>query len=155
MKITILLLLALCLPALARLGESNVEIRQRYGPVLKRIEQGTNTWMGCYMFKEYTVGVVFKNNVSQCEILQPVEQRKFTDDEADALLAGIAGKGKWIKDSGIMFMKQAWTNPEIRAKAEVEDKPLGASVLTVMSIEFINDADEKQKAEDKKKAEGF
>jgi hypothetical protein len=52
-------------------------------------------------------------------------------------------------------MKQAWTNPEIRAKAEVEDKPLGASVLTVMSIEFINDADEKQKAEDKKKAEGF
>lgn len=156
---TMIIILAWALgivPAWARLGETNVQIRQRYGPVQSRDELGTNAWQGHYLFKEYRVMVRFRDNVSECEVIQPLESRKFSDAERDSLLAAIGGNGDWKKDTGeVDVMKEFWVNRSTQAQALVSDELLGASTLIVSSKEYAATLNKQYKEGEKKKAEGF
>ena len=144
------------LSSLAKLGESNVQIAARYGAVLSRTEIGTNEWMGLYTFKEYHIGVTYYTNTCVMEMVQPIEARRFSDTERDALMKNIGGAGDWVKDgSTVEIMADAWINTTTKAHARVESKIMGPDSLMIMSPVFIAHENEKKAAEDKKKAEGF
>jgi hypothetical protein len=156
MKTTLLILLASCACACARLGESNVEIMKRYGAVEQRSATGTNSWRGDYTFKEYNVVVFFRDNISECEVIRPIEERKFADAERDALMNGIAGNDQWASDkSTFSFMSAVWINKQTKAVAYVKDEILKPSVLVVSSHSHAIRLQEEQKQKEKSKAEGF
>jgi hypothetical protein len=151
----IVILVASALAAFARLGESNVQIKQRYGAVVSRTESGTNEWEAAYLFKEYKIMVIYYTNTCVAEVVTPIESRKFSDDERDALMKSIGGEGKWLKDSSSGFMNESWLNMDSKARAQVEDKFISGSQLTVVSPIFIDRASAEAKKKEKEKAEGF
>jgi hypothetical protein len=150
------LLLASCIAASARLGESNVEVAARYGAVQKRVNQGTNTWLGYYVFKEYNVLVSFRDNKSEVETIRPITARKFSDDERDALIKNIGGDGDWVEDnSHFEFMAKTWVNTKTKALAYVKDDILEPSTLFIMTRDYVSRENAKEQENDKAKADGF
>jgi len=140
----------------ARIGESNIEIKQRYGGVQTRTATGTNTWTGAYVFKEYFVMVYFLDNKSEAETIKPIEARKISDDEREALLKSIAPGGEWKKDdSQFNFMASIWINATAHAVAYQKDSIRDSSTLIVTTMDFYNRMEAEKKAKDKSKADGF
>jgi hypothetical protein len=154
MKTSIFILLASGLVALARLGESNIEIANRYGPVQKREEDGTNTWNAGYLFKEYIVVVSFKDNKSQCEMLRPISDRAFTESERDALIKNIGGDGDWMVVANEPLF-HSWVNSKTKAVAKETINLMQSSTLSVMTAEFAIKDSEASKQNEKSKANGF
>lgn len=155
--VTILLLFVSLVVASARLGETNTEIVKRYGPVKER-KQGTTTneWSGMYIFKEYVVQVFYSNNVSVCEAVLPIEKRKMTQDERDALLKAIGGSGKWIKPSDkVELLGKTLYNTETKAMARIEEKLVGPDALFVMTESFYQKLVDEETKKQKSKADGF
>jgi hypothetical protein len=152
---TLLIFLISAATAFARLGESNQQIMLRYGAVQDRTELGTNIWRGTYLFKEYNINCIFFTNTCVSEIVMPLENRKFGDDEREALMKSIGGDGTWIKDSDIEMFSDTWINTTTKARARVDDVILKASHLTVMSPAFIDWALAEQKKKEQSKAAGF
>jgi hypothetical protein len=142
--------------ASARLGESPVEIMNRYGAVQNRSENGTNRWVGTYLFKEYGVVVYFQTNRCVAEVVQPIERRNLGDDEVKALMKNIGGNESWIKDeSDFEFLAGTWFNTQSKAVARLERKIMGKDTLMVMTMEFVKQDAAAQKKKEKSKAEGF
>lgn len=140
--------------ALARLGENKDEIFKRYGAVQKRIEHGTNEWRGVYQVKDYTVVVLFKNNVSAAEMVK-LDSRTFTDAERESLMKAIGGDGKWEETSApLAFTVKTWTNTTTRALA-CQETVISGDMLSIATPETAREliADKEQK--EKSKTEGF
>ena len=111
MRFLALVLILVSLPAVARLGETNVQIWQRYGRVQKRYEDGTNLWHAGYLFKNYAIIVYYTNNISEAECFSPVSARTIGDDERKELMKEIGGDGNWASDEGhLKFGPDCWTN---------------------------------------------
>jgi len=154
----ILLMCSFVVPqaANARLGESNIQIAQRYGAVQSRKDISTNIWMGYYLFKEYNVGVIFYTNICVAELISPIENRSFGSDERDALMKSIGGEGTWIKaDDSMEILVDYWVNTTTKARARVETKFMQSASLIVMSPIYIERENAEQKAKEKAKAKGF
>ena len=156
MRTTVIVLIALFVAATshARLGETNVQICNRYGPVQKRVEDGTNEWHAGYLFKDYVIVVSYTNNVSQCELVSRTDRAHFSDEERDALMKNIGGAGNWkMAWTGADF--QTWTNSASAALAREVKGTDGSDMLTVMTADFaVRDELARQKKE-KAKADGF
>lgn len=156
--IALLLLVTCSTAALARLGETNVEIKARYGAVSKRTDTGTNTWSGAYTFKEYNIFVYFRSNRCECEYVYPIEARKFADAERDALINSIAGNDHWIRDhsaSASASVSDLWRNKDTGAVAFVKNEAYKPSMLVVSSHDFALQAGTDQEKEEKSRAAGF
>jgi hypothetical protein len=153
MRVFALALILVSLPALARLGESNVQIMQRYGPVQKRYDDGTSLWHAGYLFKEYTIIVYYTNNVSQAESVSPLSARAISDDEREELMENIGGAANWAPDHGhLQFGPDCWTNSN-GAVAIMTDTPDSSSMLSIGTRSFFQQMVEKQKQKDE--ASGF
>lgn len=135
------------LTAQARLGETNVDVAKRYGPVLKRVEISTNEWSGIYSFKEYDVVVVYSNQVSIAEVINPKAKRAIGFDEAKALIESVGGPGKWTTLIGTV-----WVNDDTKARAQI-DFVNDRSVLTVMTRGYFDASVAESKAREKAKLE--
>lgn len=96
MKTILTAVLMICaLSALARLGETNVDISKRYGPVTKREQKCTNEWSGFYQFNGYNIMVTFSNNISVLEAVSPILKRTMPADEIERLKKLIGGEEGW------------------------------------------------------------
>ena len=104
----------------------------RYGPVTKRQEISSSEWRGIYVFKEYRVEVMFSNNVSMAEIIQPIVKRSFSSDEKKALIETVGGMGEWRTLFG-----DVWVNNDTKARAQI-DIGSGRQILTVMTKEYFD-----------------
>jgi hypothetical protein len=93
--VAIAIMCLMAITAVARLGESDVEISKRYGAIQKRIDDSTNKWKGAYFFKDYKIMVSFETNRSVTEMLAPLNNRKFETAEVSALRDAIGGAGTW------------------------------------------------------------
>ena len=147
------MLMLVSLPALARLGETNVQIMQRYGPVQQRFDDGTSLWHAGYLFKEYDIIVYYTNNISQAECISPVTGRTISDDEREKLMENIGGATNWAADNGhLQFGPDCWTNSN-GAMAVMASALDSSSMLTVGTRSFFQQMVEKQKEKDE--ASGF
>jgi hypothetical protein len=153
MKVLALALILVSLPALARLGETNDQIMQRYGPVLKRYDDGASLWHAGYLFKDYAVIVYYSNNISQAESVVHMATHAIGDDEREALMENIGGGAHWASDQGhLQFGPDCWTNSN-GAMAVMVKTPHNYSTLTVGTRSFFQQMVEKQKQKDE--ASGF
>jgi hypothetical protein len=148
MRVLALALILVSFPAVARLGETNVQIMQRYGPVQKRYDDGTNLWHAGYVFKDYTIIVYYMNNISQAESVSSVSARAISDDERDVLMKNIGGAANWASDQGhLQFGPDCWTNSN-GAVAIMANTPDSYSMLTIGTRSFFQQMVEKQKQKD-------
>jgi hypothetical protein len=157
MRVLALVFILVSLPALARLGETNVQIMQRYGPVQKRYDDGTSLWHAGYLFKDYAILVYYTNNISQAECVSPVSARTISDDEREELMKNIGGSGNWASDQGhLQFGPDCWTNSNgaVAVMAGIlADTPYSYSVLTVGTRSYFEQMVAKHKQKDE--ASGF
>jgi hypothetical protein len=148
-------LLSFAAIAHARLGESNVEIAKRYGPVQSRTENGTNKWTGAYLFKDYLVMVTFETNTCVTEVVGPAEQRKFTRAEAEALRDAIGGAGNWKVMPNAKFTRTQWINSSNKVVA-ILDEPFGGSpTLVVSRLASMLEAGKESQKKEASKTDGF
>jgi hypothetical protein len=153
MSVLAFALILVSLPAVARLGETNVQIWQRYGRVQKRYEDGTNLWHAGYLFKDYAIIVYYTNNISEAECVSPVSARTISDDECKELMKNIGGDGNWASDEGhLKFGPDCWTNSN-GAVAVLADTPDSYSMLAVGTRSYFDQMVAKMKHKDE--ASGF
>ncbi|HXB58068.1 MAG TPA: hypothetical protein VNU95_00790 [Candidatus Acidoferrales bacterium] len=157
MRFLALLLILVSLPAVARLGETNVQIWQRYGRVQKRYDDGTNLWHAGYLFKDYAIIVYYTNNISEAECVSPVSARTISDDERKELMKDIGGDGNWASDGGhLKFGPDCWTNSNgaVAVMAGIlADTPDSYSMLAVGTRSYFDQMVAKMKHKDA--ASGF
>ena len=149
-----LLLLLSTSHAFARIGESNVQIAQRYGAVQSREELAADKWAGNYLFKTYQVQVVFFTNICVSETITPISADKFDDDERKVLLDSIGGEG-WIKEPMKHMLRITWANTTTKNSALEIDQIMTPPTLCVASPAYAAWWVEKYKTEQKAKATGF
>lgn len=138
----------------ARLGETNAQIYDRYGAVQRRVDTGTNTWQGAYLFKNYGVLVYFRDNVSEGEMIVPKDNQPFSDDERQSLMTTIGGPGKWVEQKSSEDRPgRMWINQDNKAAAYLKDSPTVG--LMVGTHEFWMRGVSDQQNEQKQKTDGF
>jgi hypothetical protein len=94
---TILVLLAASAPLRANLGETETQIRKRYGKIQSAPVSETNRDITEYfLHKNYVVGVKLLDGSSQRESYTKKNKESFTDKELEALLEANANGGKWV-----------------------------------------------------------
>ena len=147
--------LMVCLSAQARLGETDHQIYARYGAVQKRYDDDGTWWHASYLFKEYIIIVYFHENTSTAECVTPLEERKFSDSEREALMDNISGTTNWMMDAGDdKFEQTCWTNAGGFMAATV-DRIGSPSLLVVGTRDFILKLGTQEEEKEKKKADGF
>lgn len=119
--------------ALAKLGETREQIRQRYGDVL-----GQQTLAGLpaegYRFTQFAVVVCFKDDRSVVESLTPLaSDKKLSDAESLALIKAVSGTNGWKKDRAVKVFEEDWTS-ENRFVAWRKDGLLKTEMLVVANI---------------------
>jgi hypothetical protein len=157
-KLTWLLFLGVALfsySSFARLGETKDEILKRYGAVTAHLEISTNAWLETHNFKDYSVSVYFKNNVSVAEIVKTINPRTFSDTERDSLMKDIGGEGEWkVTSAPGEVAKLSWENTKTKAMASVRVGFGKGDMLAVTTPEWFKEMvarTEKQQ----NKAKGF
>lgn len=108
-SIITLLIVAVCLSASARLGETAEEIQTRYGkPILPT--QPTVGIYGLsstnYLFKGYEITVNFKNGKSIRESVKPKAKSELTEAECFELVKNIGGLDwAWVKEAEFFWKR--------------------------------------------------
>lgn len=98
-----LLLSLLLLPAHARLGETEDQCVQRYGPVVKRKttgEPGLDLPVLLFMKNGYSFAAVMLNDKVCFLLIEKTDQTAFSDNEIDLFLTANDAEQKWIKQGG-------------------------------------------------------
>lgn len=157
MKFTIIAFFLLVgLTTFARLGETDVEIAKRYGPVQKRTTESTNEWNGFYIFKDYHVFVTYSNNVSVCETISPAPKRTMSAEEVSALMKSVGGTGEWQKDkSRFDPTTDYWVHTKTRSRAVLMRTVGEAPALMIMTAAYDAKTTSDYKRKEKSKASGF
>ncbi len=95
----LLFLIVICLvcrPAVARIGETDAEVANRYGaPTDVKNGYYPNHKLRLYEFNGFTILVHFYNGISQSEAFQKAGKEEMTDNEVLGLMRANAGSGRW------------------------------------------------------------
>jgi hypothetical protein len=131
-------------PSEARIGETELEIVKRYGPVLKRSSL-SELPVTFHRFKEWIVLVTYVNDRSATEVIQG--KSEITETAALAMASAIVGRTNWAKARSVR-PDTIWVSGD--SQATLEQKPAAWS-LTIETKAF----DAAVRVNEKKRSAGF
>ena len=144
--------LLLCGSAQARLGESPDEIQKRYGKPQRqgdRLDKDSGLPQSDYIFKDYSITVVFKEGKCVREWVNKKDYGLITDEEVFKLIKGITGEAD-MKNRG----RNSWEGKGWEAIGGGMVVVTATAYQDQVKIHQIAEAKRKE-AEAKRKAEGF
>lgn len=107
MKYWTLLLLAGCITAQAKLGETEAEIQARYGkPKVDNFIDGQKTRV--YDFKPFTVLVMYSGGRSETESIVCPNGMHLSDNQCLSLMEVVGGSGPWNKLASDRIFETHW-----------------------------------------------
>lgn len=109
--IVIMVTLALCLTnAFARLGESELQIEQRYGKWIPPVAGSGISAMKMYRRSGMTIGVVYIEGRSEAEYFQKDDNSDFSNHEIELLMSANSGGYEWklVNDGTLVFGSKNW-----------------------------------------------
>ena len=148
-----LLLSLLLLPAHARLGETEDQCVQRYGPVVNRTTSGISGLdlpMLVFAKNGYKVVTIMLNDKVCCLTILKADQTALSDNEIDLFLTANNANQKWTKQDGVSTNIVWFRDDGTQAQYDPSQH-----ALIIVSKEYLDVKAAAQKAEDAKKTQGF
>jgi hypothetical protein len=143
----------LCGSVHARIGESPEEIQQRYGKPKtqgEKVDKGSGLPQSHYIFKDYSITVVFQNGKCVREWVNKKNYGNITDEESFELVKGITGEID-LKNNG----RRHWTGANWKAMVGTSIVVVTSNTYTEQVKAFEIEQANRRAAEAKKKTAGF
>jgi hypothetical protein len=146
---TIFISLALGVPVFARIGETEAEIRARYGKPIK-IDSESGLWL----FRptgDVRVALTFFDGKSACEVYDKPDKSAFSDNEIQVLLDANSSGKQWTEALSTYEFKM-WTLDTMGRKATYVKL---AKQLIVATSEYLRAEEVRKARRESEKLKGF